>query len=113
MKMTARAALAGDAGELAQGLAHQAGLQADVESPIWPSSSGAGTSAATESTTITSSALERTSISQISSACSPESGWLTIRLFEVDAELLGPGRIEGVLGIDEGGHAAASSGPRR
>src|SRR5512132_3501116 len=43
-------------------------------SPISPSISARGTSAATESITTTSSAPERTSMSAISSACSPESG---------------------------------------
>ncbi len=43
-------------------------------SPISPSSSALGVSAATESTTRTSSAPERTSVSVISSACSPVSG---------------------------------------
>src|SRR5262245_16475778 len=46
-------------------------------SPISPSISARGTSAATESITTTSSAPERTSRSAISSACSPESGWET------------------------------------
>ncbi len=50
------------------------------ESPISPSSSALGTSAATESTTTTSTLLERTSISVISRACSPLSGWETRRL---------------------------------
>jgi hypothetical protein len=40
-------------------------------SPIWPSSSARGVSAATESTAITSTAPERISMSTISSACSP------------------------------------------
>ena len=40
-----------------------------------PSSSARGTSAATESITITSTAFERTSVSAISRACSPVSGW--------------------------------------
>ena len=44
-------------------------------SPISPSISARGVSAATESMTTTSSAPERTSMSQISSACSPVSGW--------------------------------------
>jgi hypothetical protein len=44
-------------------------------SPMSPSISERGTRAATESTTATSMALERTKISQISMACSPESGW--------------------------------------
>ncbi len=45
------------------------------ESPMSPSISAFGTSAATESMTITSIALVRTSVSAISSACSPVSGW--------------------------------------
>src|SRR6266498_3666057 len=45
-----------------------------VASPISPSSSALVTSAATESTTITSRALERTRVSQIRSASSPELG---------------------------------------
>ena len=40
-------------------------------SPIWPSSSTRGVSAATESTATTSTAPERTRTSTISSACSP------------------------------------------
>jgi len=49
-------------------------------SPISPSISAFGTSAATESTTITSSAPLRTSASAISKACSPVSGCATIKL---------------------------------
>ena len=44
-------------------------------SPISPSISARGVNAATESTTNTSMAPERTSMSEISSACSPVSGW--------------------------------------
>ena len=44
------------------------------ESPISPSISALGVRAATESTTSTSTAPERTSISATSSACSPVSG---------------------------------------
>src|SRR5947207_954957 len=47
------------------------------ESPISPSISARGTSAATESITSTSSAPERIRSSAISSACSPLSVWLT------------------------------------
>ena len=47
------------------------------ESPISPSSSAFGVSAATESMTTTSTAPERTTMSAISSACSPVSGWET------------------------------------
>ncbi len=43
-------------------------------SPISPSISALGVSAATESTTIRSTAPERVSISTMSSACSPLSG---------------------------------------
>ena len=46
-------------------------------SPISPSISAFGTSAATESMTTTSMAPERMSMSAISSACSPVSGWDT------------------------------------
>ena len=46
-------------------------------SPISPSISARGTRAATESMTMMSSAPERISMSAISSACSPVSGWLT------------------------------------
>ena len=42
-----------------------------VWSPIWPSSSAFGVSAATESIATRSTAPERTSMSAISSACSP------------------------------------------
>src|ERR671922_152277 len=49
------------------------------ESPMSPSISAFGTSAATESTTTTSTAPERTRISVISSPCSPVSGWETSR----------------------------------
>ena len=42
-----------------------------------PSISALGTSAATESMMMMSTAPERTSASQISSACSPVSGWET------------------------------------
>ena len=48
-------------------------------SPISPSISARGTSAATESMTMMSSAPERISMSAISSACSPVSGWETSR----------------------------------
>ena len=44
-------------------------------SPISPSISARGVRAATESITTTSSAPERISMSVISSACSPVSGW--------------------------------------
>ena len=44
-------------------------------SPMSPSISARGTSAATESTTTTSMAPLRTSTSTISRACSPVSGW--------------------------------------
>jgi len=45
-------------------------------SPMSPSSSDFGVSAATESTTTILTAPERTSVSTISSDCSPVSGWL-------------------------------------
>ena len=75
-------------------------------SPISPSSSALGVSAATESTTTTETAPERTSVSVISSACSPVSGCDDQQLVDVDAELLGIDRVERVLGVDEGADAA-------
>ncbi|MNT55754.1 hypothetical protein D3C72_1930150 [compost metagenome] len=50
-------------------------------SPMSPSISALGTKAATESMTIRSTAPERTRLSQISSACSPVSGWLISKSF--------------------------------
>ncbi|MNY23234.1 hypothetical protein D3C86_1568910 [compost metagenome] len=49
-------------------------------SPISPSISALGTRAATESTTMMSTAQDLTRASAISSACSPVSGWETSRL---------------------------------
>ena len=49
------------------------------ESPMSPSISAFGTRAATESITMTSRAPERISMSAISRACSPVSGWETSR----------------------------------
>ncbi len=46
-------------------------------SPISPSISALGVSAATESMTTRSTAPERVSVSTMSSACSPLSGWET------------------------------------
>jgi hypothetical protein len=71
------------------------------DSPISPSISALGVSAATESTTSTSIAPERTSVSVISSACSPVSGWEIRR-----SSSAGVDRIERVFGVDEGANAA-------
>ena len=49
----------------------------------------------------TSMAPERISMSAISSACSPVSGWETEQRVGVDAEILGVIRIQRVLGVDE------------
>ena len=70
-------------------------------SPISPSISAFGTSAATESITTTSTAPERTSMSAISSACSPLSGCEISSSLDVDAELARVLRVERVLGVDE------------
>ena len=76
------------------------------ESPISPSISALGVSAATESMTTRSTEAERTSASTISSACSPVSGWRDQQLLQVDAELLRVLHVERVLGVDEGAGAA-------
>ena len=75
-------------------------------SPISPSISAFGTSAATESMTMMSTPPERTSMSAISSACSPVSGCEISRSPTLHAELAGVDRVERVLGVDEGGDAA-------
>ena len=77
MKMAMVLDLASVAGELAQSLAHEAGLEAHVGVAHLAFDLGRGVSAATESTTTTSRAPERISMSVISSACSPVSGWET------------------------------------
>ena len=46
----------------------------------------------------------------ISRACSPVSGWETSEGVGVDAQLGGVFRVEGVLGVDEGGDAALALG---
>ena len=76
------------------------------ESPISPSSSARGTSAATLSITSTSSAPERTQ-------CVGDLQRLLARvrlgdqqLLQIDAELARIGRVERMLGIDEGAGAA-------
>ena len=76
------------------------------ESPISPSISARGTSAATESTTTQSTPPERMSVSVISSACSPVSGWRHEQLVDVDAARARVARVERVLDVDERGDAA-------
>ena len=75
-------------------------------SPISPSISALGVSAATESITTTSTEPERTSMSAISSACSPLSGCEMSRSSTFTPSLLRVLRVERVLGVDEGGGAA-------
>ncbi len=77
-----RAEIEGDMGDSHMGL--QARLMSQACRPMWlspmsPSISARGISAATESMTMTSTALDRTSSSQISSPCSPVSGCETSR----------------------------------
>ena len=78
-----------------------------VVSPISPSSSAFVTSAATESSTITSSAFERTSVSQMRSASSPELGCETSRSSRFTPSLPRILRIERVLDVDERRETAA------
>ena len=65
-----------------------------------------GTSAATESITITSTPPERTSMSAISSPCSPVSGCEIEHVADVDAQLAGVDRVERVFRVDVGRDAA-------
>ena len=75
-------------------------------SPISPSISAFGTSAATESTTTTSTPPDRIRTSTISSACSPLIRLRHEQVLEVHAKLLRVLRVERVLRIDERRHAA-------
>ena len=79
-------------------------------SPISPSISARGTRAATLSMTMASMALERTSMSQISSACSPVSGWEMRTSSYINPKTGRIGRIECMLGVDEGDDAAERLG---
>ncbi len=77
-----------------------------LASPISPSISARGTRAATESITTTSTAAERTRVSQISRACSPVSGWEMSRFSISTPQLSGIARVEGMFHIDIGCHTA-------
>ena len=79
-------------------------------SPISPSISARGTKAATESTTTTSNAPERTNASAISNACSPVSGWLRYRVVDVHADASSIGRVQGMFDVDKAAHAAGPLG---
>ncbi len=81
------------------------------ESPISPSSSFLGTRAATESITITSTALDLISISVMCIASSPLPGWLTSSVSRSTPSFLAQLGSERVLGVDEGGDAAGLLGP--
>ena len=76
------------------------------ESPISPSISAFGVSAATESMTTRSTEPERTSASTISSACSPVSGWLISSSCRLTPSFCAYCDVERVLGVDEGAGAA-------
>ena len=76
-------------------------------SPISPSISAFGVSAATESTATMSTAPERTSSSAISSACSPVSGCETSSSSMFDADPARVGRVHRVLRVDERADPAA------
>ena len=83
------------------------------ESPISPSISARGTSAATESSD------DAVDAARADQRLGDLEGLLAgVRLADeelVDVDAAGPGvaRIERVLDVDEGGHAAARAGPRR
>ena len=79
-------------------------------SPISPSISARGVSAATESITTTSIAPERMSMSEISSACSPVSGWEMSSSSMSTPMARGVDRVHGVLGVDVGADAAVALG---
>ena len=76
-------------------------------SPISPSSSARGVSAATESTTSTSTAPERTSVSAISMRLLAGVRLRDQKVVDIDAELSRIDRVERMLRVDEGADAAA------
>ena len=82
------------------------------ESPMSPSISAFGTSAATESMTTTSTAPERTRISQISSACSPVSGCEISSASTSTPELSRVVRVQRMLRVDVRRDAAGLLGVR-
>ncbi len=71
-----------------------------------PRSRPFGTRAATESITKISTAPLRTSISAISKACSPVSGWETRSSSHSHAQLLGVFGIQSVFSVYKGGNAS-------
>jgi hypothetical protein len=110
MKMTIRCATCDRAGQLAQGLAHQAGLQADVAVAHLALDLGLGRQGG-----------DRVDHDHVDGAGAHEHvGDLQGLLAEVrlrdqqvvgaHAELAGVADVEGVLGVDEGAHAAALLG---
>ena len=94
-------------------LRHQAGLQADVRIAHFAFDFGRGIRAATESMTTTSTALERTSNSQISRALLAGVGLGDEQVVEGGRRALGPRGVQRVLGVDERGDAAHALGARR
>ena len=110
MKMTTVSLLEIAPVSLTHRLAHEAGLEARrANRRSRPRSPPAGSGPPRRSTTTTSTALDRTSNSQISSACSPVSGWETSISSHVDADALGPGGVERMLGVDERRHPSRVS----
>ena len=88
MKITMHLDLEMEAVSLRSALLMRRACMPGCMSPISPSSSALGVRAATESTTSTSTAPERTSVSAISSACSPSSGWEISRSSTLTPSLL-------------------------
>ncbi len=113
MKMRRGARLGDGSGELAQGLGHQAGLQAHVRVAHFAVELGLGDEGG-----------DGVDDEDVDGAGADEGfddleGLLAVvglrdeEVVDVDAKLLGVGGIERVLGVDEGGETAASSGLRR
>ena len=103
VKMTAVFELDDGAGQLAQRLAHQPGLQAhDASRPSRPRSRRVARARPPSRPRRTSMAPERTSVSTISSACSPVSGWETSSSSTLTPQAARVAGIERVLHVDEG-----------
>ena len=103
--------LGDDGGELAQRLRHEPRLQADVRVAHLALDLGLGHQGGhrVDDDDVDGVRL-RTSISAISSACSPLSGCETSRLSMSTPSFLRVLGVERVLGVDEGGDAAALLG---
>ncbi len=106
MKITVHSALGDGAGELAQRLAHEPGLQADVAVAHFAFDFGAGNQGGHR---VDDDHVDRVGANEQLADFQRLLAGVGLgdqQIVELDAEPLGPGGIERVLGVDERGHAA-------